>query len=121
MDQIILDCSSRRLTVPANIQHCSEKIIGLTYGFEYNKHFRAMVMRLVGLINVEKIEAQLDSLKFDRLKVALGHLKVPRNTVAHTHLTGTPTIDAPSITLRQFTFIHEGLVDFDRVMRRRKL
>ena len=55
-----------------------------------------MLVRLLGLINVESIEARVDRHKLDSMTAALSSLKVQRNTEAHTHLKGiTHTINAP--------------------------
>lgn len=122
MDQIVSDCSSRRLINASNRKFCTEKIIGKTYGFEYQKHFRSMLLHLVGLINVEKIESQLNGAKFAQLKAALGSLKIIRDPAAHTHVqAATLTLNAPSVTLSQLKFIRDGLDDIDRVMRKKRL
>jgi hypothetical protein len=89
-----------------------------TYGFDYNKHFRLMLIRLIGLISVERIEGSVDPAKHVSFKSTLGTLKVLRDSVAHTHLKGvTRTLDAPSVTIRGFQRVYEGLLDLDRAMR----
>ena len=55
-----------------------------------------MLIRLIGLISVERLETQVDQAKHVTLKSTLGTLKTVRDTVAHTHLKGvTRTLDAP--------------------------
>jgi hypothetical protein len=56
MDEVIRRCSKRHLRVAANQAMCQDDIIGKTYGFEYKKHFRSMLIRLLGLVAVEQLE-----------------------------------------------------------------
>jgi hypothetical protein len=79
-----------------------------------------MLIRLLGLVNVEKIEARIDQNKHQRMTAALSSLKTQRNTEAHTHLRGTTrTINGPSVTIAQFQPLYEGLTEVDRVIRSR--
>lgn len=118
MDDMVRRCATRHLKLQDNRHYCEVEFVNKTYGFDYQKNFRFMLIRLLGLINVEKIEARVDQVKRDRLKSALSSLKVQRNTEAHTHLKGTArTINAPSVTIGQFPPLYEGLMEFDRVIR----
>ena len=117
MDLLISECSSRNLLEPANKQLCAEKIIGTTYGFEYKKHFRAMMMQLVGLVHVEEIEKQADAGKLARLQSALSTLKGLRDPAAHTHISGTTQHwNAPSFIIGQSAAIIDGLAEIERVL-----
>lgn len=118
MDDVIMRCAIRHLKEPANRQYCRKEFVERTYGFDYHNNFRFMLVRLLGLINVESIEARVDRHKLDSMTAALSSLKVQRNTEAHTHLKGiTHTINAPSVTIAQFQPLYEGLREFDRVIR----
>jgi hypothetical protein len=119
MDELINRSSRRNLKVPKNREYCAEKIVGSVYGFDYNKNFRGMLMQLIGLVNVEKLEARVNQAKHDSLKSTLGTLKQARDSIAHTHLKGvTRTLDAPSVTIRSFQRVYEGLADLEYTMRR---
>lgn len=119
MDALVLRCAKRHLKVPSNLTHCMEKVIGRTYGFDYNQHFRQMLVQLIGLVSVERIEKQVDQAKHVTLKSTLGSLKDVRDSVAHTHITGTTKrLDAPSVTMRSFQRVYDGLLDLDQTMRR---
>ena len=121
MDDIVMRCAIRHLRESSNRKYCEDEFIGRTYGFDYHKHFRFMLIRLLGLVNVELIEAKVDRTKRDRLKAALSILKTQRDTEAHTHVKGVArTINAPSVTIAQFSALYEGLGEFDRVIRRRR-
>jgi hypothetical protein len=119
MDDLVMRCAMRHLKVPDNRRYCEKDVVDKTYGFDYERNFRFMLIRLLGLINVEKVEAQVDQNKRDAMVAALSSLKTQRNTEAHTHLRGTiRTINAPSVTMAQFQPLYEGLTEFDRVIRR---
>jgi hypothetical protein len=118
MDDIVLRCAARHLGDQGNMKYCREEIVRRTYGFDYHKNFRTMLVRLLGLVNVEYIEARVDPAKCDAMKVALMSLKRQRNKEAHTHLKGVGrTINAPSVTMTQFPILWDGLKEFDRVIR----
>lgn len=118
MDEVVMRCAARHLKLQGNVNYCQKEFVNKTYGFDYHRNFRFMLIRLLGLINVEKIEGRVDQVKSDRMKGALSSLKVQRNTEAHTHLKGTTRrINAPSVTIGQFQPLYEGLVEFDRVIR----
>lgn len=121
MDGVIFRCSKRHLKDPANQTYCEGKIIRNTWGFDYDPHFRFMLMRLVGLINVEKLEQQVDQPKYVLMTAALTFLKALRDVEAHTHLKGTTrTLTAPSVIINKFQEVYDGLLDFDGTMRRCK-
>ncbi len=98
MDCIIEDCSTTKLTSASNIKFVKDTIIGSTYGFHYDQHFKPMLMKMIGLIKLEQIESELStSGDLDRLKSTLGTLYHARNRAAHTNIDGTTlTYEAPS-------------------------
>jgi hypothetical protein len=117
MDSIISECASRTLSEPSNKQYCADSIVKNTYGFEYQKHFRGMMMRLIGLVHVERIERQADAAKLARLEAALQTLKILRDPAAHTHINGmTAKMNAPSFMIGQLTPITDGLQEIERVL-----
>lgn len=118
MDDVILRCARRHLQKTENIDFTQNNIIKLTYGFDYKKHFRKMLIQMMGLINVERIESKVDPLIRNNLLSTLGNLKTSRNCVAHTHIKGTTLIiDSPSITLSRFKHVYDGLKEFESVIR----
>jgi hypothetical protein len=118
MDDVVMRCAMRHLKQPDNRKYCKDDFVKRTWGFDYHKNFRFMLIRLLGLINVEKIEARVDRSKRDSMTAALSSLKAQRDAEAHTHLKGvTRTINAPSVTIAQFQPVYEGLREFDRVIR----
>lgn len=114
MDNIVQMCANRELTLQASKNYIANQIVKPTYGFEYKKHFMKMLSYVIGLINIEKLENKLDSIKKARLESALGTLKSARNREAHTHLKGvTRQVDSPSITINLFDNVFEGLKDIE--------
>ena len=117
MDDIVLRCANRNLTESKNREFIKEKVIRPTYGFRYTQHFQKMMTTLIGVIMYEKLEKLLDQIKFQKLKSELGSLAQKRNKEAHTHIKITRTINAPSVTLRQFKTIYEGLLDIEHKLK----
>ena len=118
MDDVVQKCANRVLREVRNRNYVAEKIVKPTYGFEYEKHFRKMLISVVGLLTIEKVEAKVDPVVYARFTSALGNLKVARNKEAHTHIKGVMrTIDAPSVTLRNFQYAYDGLKAFDSQLR----
>ena len=118
MDDVVLRYAKRHLKIAANVKFVESEIVKKTHGFDYEFHFRRMLIRLVGLINVEKIEKTVDQHKQAKLKATLAALKIVRDSQAHTHTKGTTQrIDAPSVTLSQLPVLYDGLKEYDRTLR----
>ena len=112
MDDIVLKCSNRKIKDSKERKDIKKNIVDRTYGFEYNKHFRPMLIQVIGRIGVTKLERNLDSGKIQVLQSKLSSLKISRNIEAHTHLKGiTHRLDAPSVTKANFLDIYDGLMD----------
>jgi len=122
MDDIVQMCANRVLKQRQNKSYITKKVIKPTYGFEYDRHFKKMLIHVVGLMSIERVENKVDQLKYARLTSALGSLKEVRNKEAHTHLKGvTRRVDAPSVTLQYFTYVYEGLKEIEDVLKSLKL
>ncbi len=118
MDHIVLSCGKKHLKVPSNFGYCEKDIVKRTYGFDYQGNFRVMLIKLVGLIAVEKIETKMDTTTREKMIAALSTLKQQRDSEAHTHLKGmTRRINAPSVTIAQFLPVYKGLAELDRLVR----
>lgn len=114
MDDIAMSCAKHHLANSENLSFVEKTIISRTTSFEYDRHFRHMLMRVLGIINLERLEDSLDQHKFTPMKSSLGYLKQRRDEQAHTYIKGTtPTIDAPSLTEKRFQDVYEGLKDIE--------
>jgi hypothetical protein len=122
MDDIVLRCAVRHLSDQANLDFCNREIIKKNYGFDYHANFRSMLIRLMGLVAVEKLERKVDPNIYVSMAATLAFLKTVRNAEAHTHLKGvTRILNAPSFTIGQFQPVYDGLVEFEQKIRRIKL
>lgn len=122
MDDIIRKVAKRKLKQISNLKHLEQKIIHRTYQFEYDQHFRNMLIRLIGIITTEKLEQKLDKTKFDLMCSELKTLQEARNKEAHTHLRGiTRSIDAPSVTMTRFRNVYHGLKNMEDTLKKIKL
>lgn len=121
MDDMVRVCATRHLKNHDNRNYCERDIIRRNYGFDYESNFRSMLMRLIGLIAIEKLEKKVDQRVYASMKAALSSLKTTRNAEAHTHLKGTTRIlNAPSVTIGQFQALYDGLTEFERKIKRMK-
>jgi hypothetical protein len=122
MDDVIRRCATRRLNEHDNRDFCEHEIIRRNYGFEYQINFRSMLIRLLGLVAVEKLEKKVDQTLYASMTATLSSLKITRNAEAHTHLKGTTRIlNAPSVTIGQFRTLYDGLTEFERKIKAMKL
>lgn len=122
MDSIVLEYADSNLKEQKNVDLFKKNIVEKTYGFEYEKHFRKMLLHLIGLINVERIEQTIEASKQARLLSTLSTLKGVRNSIAHTHIQGTTlSINAPSVTRNHFDLVKEGLIAFKAELSQLKL
>lgn len=122
MDDVVRRCARRHLRDASNIKYVEDQVIKRTHGFEYDKHFRKMLIHVIGIVNVSRLERKVSEEKFTRLVASLNSLKGARNPEAHTHIKGaTRHIDAPSATQGHFNPIYDGLVEFDRTLRSIKI
>lgn len=122
MDTIVMSYANRHLIDVQNINYTRGEIIKRTTSFEYDKHFKLMLMRILGIILLEKLEMSFDNTKFTMLKGSLSYLKVRRDEQAHTHIKIIPSqpvhIDAPSVTKRHFQNVYDGLKHIESLIRR---
>ena len=97
-DALIADSVNRCIPTQSNRDIVLERM-DKTYGFDYERNFRPLLIQIVGLSKLEQIETEFDKAgSLAKFKSLLNKLKKPRNTAAHTHTFGVlPKIDAPSV------------------------
>jgi hypothetical protein len=122
MDDIIMQCSNSKLKDNKNKKYLEDKIIKSNNGFRYNENFREMLIKTIGIIQLEKLEIKLEKQGIvTNLKSALDNIKDKRNQAAHTFLKGvTRTYDASSVTRENFLEIYELLKLFERELKQLK-
>ncbi len=95
-------------------------VIGKTYGFKFEDHFRSMICKLVGESAAGKVDFHMEDSfpgSLPRLKSLLGSLWKDRGAFAHanleTNISTQITFRAPSWCLAQYKDIHSLLVHLD--------
>lgn len=117
MDELIIQCAKKHLKSGDNLKLVTNVIVKKTYGFDYDSHFRMMLLRVIGLIAVETIERRLDQQKLQVFKSALKTLKESRDREAHTYLKGVArSIISPSVTVSLHSDVESGLLEFERAI-----
>jgi len=102
-DEILIAYSSNKLTKLNYLQYYKENVINTNYGFQYEKHFRQMLIKTIGINNLESLEDCLENhlAYLSILKSILGTFKTPRDTAAHTYTPqgATPNYNSPNIVI----------------------
>jgi hypothetical protein len=118
LDDCIERASQRVLKDAANRRFIKEKILR-NYGFEYERHFKSMLVHLIGIWGFEIIFRRVDTAVSLNFINELNALKIRRNSLAHTYTRGvTPHYDAPSITIARFANLKSGFAAFDGELRK---
>lgn len=123
MDDLV-ERAGKSLKMSTNILHLEREIIRSNYGFDYERNFRPMLTKAIGLVSLEKLEGRLDTAKQTKMKAALTLLKQARNTVAHTYVknpAGGAIIAGPSVAMSYFRDIYDGLKNIEANMKKLKL
>lgn len=115
MDDIVTDHATSMLVDQKNISFVQNQIVKRTYGFHYEDNFRGMLMRLIGLIELERVETSLSAGgDLAILQAQLNILKSKRNDAAHTAISGVMiTYDSPSIILANLNTIYPILIKIE--------
>lgn len=96
-----------------------EATIKRVYGFDYDKHFKKMLLQMIGLAGFEQLNRLADPVKIQLMSASLNSFKNFRDAEAHTYLKGTTrTIDAPSVTKGKLNPIYEGLIEIDKALKK---
>lgn len=118
MDDMVRSLSKRMVRNVGNRNYYEKEFIKRTHGFEYEYHFRRMLIGLVGLHGVEEIERKVNSAVFQPMCAALNTLKPDRDKHAHEYIKGTTLrLDAPSIIITRYKVVHAGLVNVEQVLK----
>ncbi len=117
IDDSILRCANRLLK-SRSARKIVEKEVKRTYGFEYERHFRSLIITLIGIHGFEKVEMCIEPSVLSNFMSALGSLKISRDMLAHTYTKGaTSHYDAPSLTLGLYYNVKAGISAYDRALR----
>jgi hypothetical protein len=109
-----MDClirkHSKRLKNQVNKDYVNN-VIDKNHGFNYEGNFREMLIKIIGIIQVERLEFKLEKQgDITQLKSILKRLNKPRNEAAHTFYKGvTQIFQAPSTSLGDLSDIYQIL------------
>jgi hypothetical protein len=121
MDSIVEDYAKKRLKDKKNFDEFKKNKIDRTYGFDYEKHFRSMLIHLIGICNIELMEKDMNQQVKALFESTLKLLWPNRSSHAHTHIQGTnASFDAPSITIKRLDNIYGGLKEIEKQLKRIK-
>ena len=117
MDDVIKAHAKRNHRDEFNIKNI-ENYVKKNSGFSYEKHFRILLIQLLGIVNLERFEKSLNIGIDIKFQSELNNLHKIRNCLAHTYIKGTTSqLDAPSITLARFEVIWTGLKEYEKRLR----
>lgn len=99
-DKIARRCLKNKLKSQPYRQILEDSVIGNNHGFQYKTNVRPMLIKAIGLSEMEKIELELrDRGRLEVLISELDAVKVYRDSAAHTwRLNTTQSYPAPSVT-----------------------
>ena len=118
MDDIALRTAKRLIHNNDHLKFFKKDVLKRVHGFEYEQHFRRMLIAIIGLHGVERMEKTIDPLLFDPMCAALNALKPYRDQHAHEYIKGTTLrLDAPSVTIKRFKTVYNGLINVDKVLK----
>ncbi len=108
IDDITLTYARTKITEAKNVELLEKEIVGKTYGCDYKSNFRPMLIKIIGLSNIEKFENKLTTIGIFQILVSqLGSLSSLRNPAAHTTIVGVmPTFQAPSTMTSYLNSLH---------------
>lgn len=115
IDDIALTYARARIADIKNVELLEKEIVGKTFGCDYKSNFRPMLIKIIGLTNVEKFENSLTTLGVFQILVSqLGSLSSLRNPAAHTSMAGVmPTFHAPSTMTNYLNSLHPILATLE--------
>lgn len=132
VDDIVRTYASNHLTSSDNVELIKETIRSTSsFAYNYNsreRHFRSMLVDLIGIINLEKLETVIRKKgNFEKMRSSISALKIRRDKLAHTYLAKTAdvqevieNIDSPSVTIGRLDDIYPGLKEIERNIQREK-
>ncbi|TAE59559.1 MAG: endoribonuclease [Nostocales cyanobacterium] len=118
IDEIVLRCAKRCIKNPDYLKVIQDDV-KKTSNFDYEKSFRDLLIKIIGLMNFEKLEKSVNPVSLAILKPKLNSLKPLRNSHAHTHIENcTQILNSPSVTKGYFIDIFNALKDYEQTLKR---
>jgi hypothetical protein len=121
IDDIVLQCAKRCIKNTSYLKIIKNDV-KKTSNFDYEQSFRDLLIKIIGLMNFEKLEKFVKPVSYETLKPKLDGLKPLRNSHAHTHIENcTQILNSPSVTKRDFLDIFNALKDYEQTLKRLRL
>ena len=107
-DELVRECFFKNLP-EENAKNCEKLYISPIYGLSYDRHFRPLLVNLIGAIKVYRLEEEIPEL--EGMRAILKELQEYRNCLAHNQyfeykekhpVNKQKKIDAPSVILGHF-------------------
>ncbi len=120
-DRLIRLVAHGRISDPTWIEN---QVIDITYGFSYNRHWRAMLCKVVGEVFALRVEDAMElahPTELQQLKSLLGELWKDRCSFAHADLSANRentqiTFNAPSVAIDRHTKLKGILGRYEKIM-----
>lgn len=108
-DEFVLEAVEEALGESKSSKDFREQAVNAVYGVHYRRHFRRILQAAFGEIIVQNIESAMGE-EYSMLEHELNSLSTLRNSLAHSHITGTiQYIETPTQTLKRFRSISKCL------------
>lgn len=111
-DEIVTASVNRSVGAASNRIKIGE-LVTVNSGF-HEKNFKKMLVQVIGYKGLEQVEAVCSASKLGALYRNINQLKSARDSLAHTYIKGqTLSIESPMNTMRRYSEIYSGFVEFD--------
>ncbi|WP_157754028.1 hypothetical protein [Lysobacter capsici] len=118
IDEFIAELGDKRIGCQKHRKTLMESV-KRTYGFEYEKHLRPLLINISGLKAVCATEAEMDAGVLAKMVASLENLKTWRDKHAHTDSLGTQSLlVAPSACKAELESAMKGLFLLRRTFRK---
>jgi hypothetical protein len=119
-DRLIRIVASGRVN---NVDWIENEVIKNTFGFQYEKHWRSMLCKVVGEVFAQRIETAMEAAHpgdLQQLRALLGQLWKDRCSFAHADLTANRaamlTFNAPSLAISRHSTLNTILGRYEAAM-----
>ena len=117
LDAILKDYVYRKIVDPVEV-NCIEREIDRVFGFSYERNFKPLMERIIGVERFHKIKCKLRAKgKWDPFVSELNVCWHVRGIAAHTNFNGVArSFDAPSVTISRFRKLYPVVSEIRRMI-----
>lgn len=112
VDEVLIGYTTRKIADPTELKRIKTQVIGKVYGFDYEKNFKPLVERILGIdLYNRMMQPYAQDGRLQKLQSELEKIKPQRNTAAHTNWTGSSkNFEAPSVIINRLRIIYPVLM-----------